>query len=76
MASGIGKMGALSLVVPVIAPAALGSLGYAAWRIDWSTAIRNFVTGPGRTSRIMLLLFVVFNWKNMPFAWTVCYPPL
>ena len=30
--------------------------------------------GPGRTSRILLLVFVFFNWKNMPFAWTVSLP--
>ncbi|KAK7744559.1 hypothetical protein SLS53_003444 [Cytospora paraplurivora] len=38
--------------------------------IDWKTIATNYVTGPGRTSRILLALFVVVNWKNMPFAWT------
>ncbi|KAI9167790.1 putative thioesterase atnL [Paramyrothecium foliicola] len=66
MASAAGKMSVLS----VLAPVAVGSAGYAAWRLDWQTALRAFLTGPGRTSRIILLLFVVFNWKNLPFAWT------
>lgn len=73
MASSAGKMSALSLVVPVFAPVAIGSLGYAAWRVDWSELVMSFLTGPGRTSRILLVLFVVFNWKNMPFAWTVSF---
>lgn len=71
MASANKASGALGLVVPVFVPLALGSVGYAAWRTNWSALVQSFATGPGRTSRIMLLLFVIFNWKNMPFAWTV-----
>ncbi|KAH6891430.1 hypothetical protein B0T10DRAFT_485270 [Thelonectria olida] len=67
MASSISKLTLLAGIIPV---ASIGSAGYAAYRIDWANAVQNFVTGPGRTSRILLLLFVIFNWKNMPFAWT------
>lgn len=75
MASALSKMGgALGLVVPVFAPLAIGSVGYAAWRTNWPVLVQSFLTGPGRTSRILLLLFVIFNWKNMPFAWTVRLP--
>lgn len=73
MASSIAKMGVFGLVAPVFAPVAIGSAGYAAWRVDWALRMRQFLTGPGRTSRILLLFFVVFNWKNMPFAWTVSH---
>ncbi|KAG9503074.1 hypothetical protein J7337_005912 [Fusarium musae] len=70
MAGASKKMFGLSHVVPVIMPLALGSAGYAAYRVNWGPLVKAFLTGPGRTSRILLLLFVVFNWKSMPFAWT------
>ncbi|OAQ61659.1 capsule polysaccharide biosynthesis protein [Pochonia chlamydosporia 170] len=70
MASASSKVGGLAVAIRVIVPVALGSAGYAAYKINWPIAIHNFITGPGRTSRILLLLFVVFNWKNLPFAWT------
>lgn len=65
-------MDAFALIAPVFAPLTVGGAGYAAYKINW----RHFLTGPGRTSRILLLLFVFFNWKNMPFAWTVSLVPL
>jgi hypothetical protein len=71
MASAAGKMTRLSVLVPMLAPVVIGSAGYAAWRLNWETALRSFFTGPGRSSRIALLLFIIFNWKNMPLAWTV-----
>lgn len=61
-------------MVRVGVPLVLGSAGYAASRVDWQKAVRAFLTGPGRTSRILLLVFVVFNMKNMPFVWTVSFP--
>ncbi|KAM0555047.1 hypothetical protein ACHAPJ_006396 [Fusarium lateritium] len=70
MASANKKAFGLSHVVPIAAPLALGSVGYAAYRVNWGPLIKAFLTGPGRTSRILLLLFVLFNWKSMPFAWT------
>lgn len=74
MASASSKVGGLAVAIRVIVPVALGSAGYAAYKVNWPVAIHNFLTGPGRTSRIALLLFVVFNWKNLPFAWTVSWP--
>ncbi|KAF5127444.1 hypothetical protein E5D57_008376 [Metarhizium anisopliae] len=71
MASASSKVGGLAVAIRVIVPVALGSAGYVAYKINWSAAIQNFLTGPGRSSRILLLLFVVLNWKNLPFAWTV-----
>lgn len=71
MASASSKVGGLTFAVHLLAPLALGSAGYAAWRVNWPMLTRSFLTGPGRTSRLLLLLFVVFNWKNLPFAWTV-----
>lgn len=71
MASASSKLGGLAFAIRIIVPLAVGSAGYAAYKVDWTRAIHDFATGPGRTSRILLLLFVVFNWKNLPFAWTV-----
>ena len=75
MASAVRRLGALTLGTVVFGPLAVGAAGYAAVKIDWKTAIKSFVSGPGRTSRILLLFFVLFNWKSVPFAWTVGLPP-
>ena len=66
MASASSKVGGLTVAVRVLTPLAIGSAGYAAYRIKWAIAIKKFLTGPGRTSRILLLLFVASNWKNLP----------
>ncbi|KAF5019414.1 hypothetical protein F66182_8586 [Fusarium sp. NRRL 66182] len=70
MASANKKVFGLSHVVPVAAPLVIGSAGYAAYRVNWVPLIKAFATGPGRSSRILLLLFVLLNWKSMPLAWT------
>lgn len=72
MASANNRVDAFALLAPVILPVTVGGAGYAAWKTNWKQAIKSFLTGPGRTSRIILLLFVIFNRKNMPFMWTVC----
>ncbi|PNY29931.1 Uncharacterized protein TCAP_00154, partial [Tolypocladium capitatum] len=70
MASASSKAGGLAIAVRILTPLAVGSAGYAAWRVNWPVVARSFLTGSGRTSRILLLLFVIFNWKNLPFVWT------
>lgn len=74
MASAASRMDAFALLAPVFIPATVGAVGYAAYKVNWVNTMKAFLTGPGRTSRILLLLFVFFNWKNMPFAWTVRPP--
>lgn len=74
MASASSKMGGLALFVPLLGPVTLAAASYAAWKIHWTLLLKEFFTGPGRGSRICMLLFAVFNWKNMPFAWTVRHP--
>ena len=67
-------VGTLSLFYPVFMPmsaAAVAYAGHRAWQVDWPTVLTQFVTGPGRTSRILLVVFLVLNWKSMPLAWTV-----
>ena len=74
MASASSKTGGLALFVPIIGPVTVAAAGYAAWKIHWAVLLKEFFTGPGRVSRILMLLFAIFNWKNMPFAWTVRTP--
>lgn len=61
----------MSLVAPVFMPVTAAAFAYVAWRVRWGAVAERFFTGKGRNSRILLLVFVVLNWKNMPFAWTV-----
>lgn len=70
----MASVGTLSLLVPVFVPAsglAAAYLGRRALYVDWRAAAKHFLTGPGRTSRILLVFFVLTNWKTLPFAWTV-----
>lgn len=65
---------ALGYLLPLgMGSAAVAGLSLA--RVDWKALVVNFVTGPGRTSRILLAMFVLTNWKSMPFVWTVRLPP-
>ncbi|KAK4104457.1 hypothetical protein N658DRAFT_492559 [Parathielavia hyrcaniae] len=67
-------VGTLALFYPVFVPMSAAAAAYAGHRalyVDWRRVLRQFVTGPGRTSRILLLFFLVLNWKSLPLAWTV-----
>ncbi|TQN65822.1 putative thioesterase atnL [Colletotrichum shisoi] len=57
-------------VVRFIRLATAGGLAYAAYRIHWRIVLTSFSTGPGRISRILMLIFALLNLKNMPFVWT------
>ncbi|WQF88213.1 Putative HotDog domain superfamily protein [Colletotrichum destructivum] len=57
-------------VVRFIRLATAGGLAYAAYRIHWRIVLASFFTGPGRISRILMLIFALLNLKNMPFVWT------
>ncbi|KAF3762930.1 hypothetical protein M406DRAFT_263881 [Cryphonectria parasitica EP155] len=60
---------ALGYILPLgMGSAAVAGLSLA--HVDWKTIILKFVTGPGRTSRILLAIFVLINYKSMPFMWT------
>jgi hypothetical protein len=73
-AAATARVGGMSLVGPVFIPAGFGVIAYTAWKVRWRIVLREFFTGPGRLSRILALLFVLLNWKSMPFAWTVSAP--
>ncbi|OIW23545.1 hypothetical protein CONLIGDRAFT_674380 [Coniochaeta ligniaria NRRL 30616] len=70
----MASVGTLSLFFPVFVPAsgvAAAYLGHRATKVDWRAKARHFLTGPGRLSRILLVFFLVTNWKSLPFAWTI-----
>ncbi|KAL2021833.1 hypothetical protein VTK56DRAFT_6607 [Thermocarpiscus australiensis] len=67
-------VGTLSLFYPVFVPMSAAALAYAGHRalyVDWRMVLTRFLTGPGRTSRILLVFFLLLNWKSLPLAWTV-----
>ncbi|KAK4040273.1 hypothetical protein C8A01DRAFT_46341 [Parachaetomium inaequale] len=67
-------VGTLALFYPVFLPMSAAALAYAGHRalyVDWRMVLTHFFTGPGRTSRILLVFFLALNWKSLPLAWTV-----
>ncbi|KAM7218700.1 hypothetical protein V8F06_005854 [Rhypophila decipiens] len=69
-----GSTGTLGLFFPVFVPTGIAAAAYAGYRgyhVDWKFWITHFLTAPGRTSRILLVFFLVLNWKSLPLAWTV-----
>lgn len=74
----MASVGTLSLFFPVFVPASAALAAYLGHRslyVDWRAWLRKFLTGPGRTSRILLVFFVLTNWKSMPLGWTVSALP-
>jgi hypothetical protein len=70
----MASVGTLSLFFPIFLPATGAAALYFAHKalyVDWASYARDFLLGPGRTSRILLTLFILGNLKNMPFAWTI-----
>jgi len=64
-------------LVPAFGIASLATTAYytnKAARSDWRKHLRDYFTGPGRISRILLLFLVLTNLKSLPFAWTVRIP--
>ncbi|KAI0528309.1 capsule polysaccharide biosynthesis protein [Xylaria bambusicola] len=62
--------GAITRLARVAGPAAVPAILYGAYKQNAVAAIEAFFTGPGRTSRIVALVVVLWNWKSLPLAWT------
>ena len=60
MASVGAKIG---LVMPMVAPAAVGALGFALWRIDWAGLAGALFASEGRTTRLVVIASVLLNLK-------------
>lgn len=77
----MGRVGNLGLLLPIGIPTTLAAVAYAghwALHFDWKSWLNEFVSGPGRNSRILLVIFLVLNWKSLPLGWTVRppFPPI
>ncbi|CAK7206982.1 hypothetical protein SEUCBS139899_009789 [Sporothrix eucalyptigena] len=76
MASSAAALTNMSVVVPVLSLAAAASAAYAGHTVlarhngDVQAYLYRFLTGPGRNSRLLLLLFMALNFKSLPFVWT------
>ncbi|KAI1336703.1 capsule polysaccharide biosynthesis protein [Xylariaceae sp. FL0016] len=57
-------------VLRLAGPALLPAVVYGAYKANAVGAVKAFLTGPGRTSRIVALAVILFNWKSLPLAWT------
>ncbi|KAK1825815.1 hypothetical protein QBC39DRAFT_377072 [Podospora conica] len=69
----MGRTGNVMLLLPIGMSTTLAGLAYAghwALHFDWKSWLEEFISGPGRNSRILLVLFLVLNWKSLPLGWT------
>ncbi|KAH7358754.1 hypothetical protein B0T11DRAFT_330512 [Plectosphaerella cucumerina] len=57
-------------IVRLIRLLSAGGAAYAIYKTQWKKVLTNYFTGPGRLSRILMLIFALLNLKNMPFVWT------
>lgn len=58
---------------PILLQVAVFSLAYGGYTM-WDKAVELvswFLNGAGRNSRIIALFMLIFNWKSVPFVWTV-----
>lgn len=58
-------------VIRVAGPVLVPAIAYGAYKGNALGLLESFFTGPGRTSRIIALAVVLYNWKSLPLAWTV-----
>lgn len=71
-ARGLADYGVLIPLFSTITAASTAYAGHVVfWRSDWRGWLVDFVSGPGRTSRLLLLAMVLINLKSVPFVWTV-----
>ncbi|KAF2219201.1 capsule polysaccharide biosynthesis protein [Elsinoe ampelina] len=58
-------------VATLAVPAAIiSALGYGAYRTRLLALLSQYLSQPGRKSRVFALLLLIVNWKSLPFAWT------
>ncbi|CAK7241247.1 MAG: hypothetical protein STHCBS139747_002707 [Sporothrix thermara] len=76
MSSSLARVFNMSVVLPMFSVAAAASAAYAGRAVlvhsngDVQAWAIRFLTGPGRTSRLLLVLLLALNVKSLPFAWT------
>jgi hypothetical protein len=66
--------GATKISIRTVAALAAVSVVFGVSKVNLKSLVLNTVTGPGNVSRIMALVVVLSNLKNLPFVWHVCPP--
>jgi len=68
--------GATKISIRTVAALAAVSVVFGVSKVNLKSLVLNTVTGPGNASRIIALVVVLANLKNLPFVWHVCPPYL
>ncbi|RSL94154.1 hypothetical protein CDV31_014434 [Fusarium ambrosium] len=58
------------MLLPVMVLLTISVVASTAWISDWKESLWDLFMSPGILKRILITMFVVVNWKNMPLAWT------
>ncbi len=66
--------GATKISIRTVAALAAVSVVFGASKVNLKSLVLGTVTGPGNVSRILALVVVLANLKNLPFVWHVCPP--
>ena len=64
-------VGVVKAVIQLVSLSVVSAAGYGITRPAMREYVKAFFTGPGKWTRITLLLLALQNWKSMPMAWTV-----
>ncbi|RSL79274.1 hypothetical protein CEP51_007476 [Fusarium floridanum] len=70
MASTTTRPDVFVMLLPVMALLVISVAASAASISDWKEHLWDLFMSPGILKRIMITMFVLVNWKNMPLAWT------
>jgi hypothetical protein len=68
----ITMAGATKISIRTVAALAVVGVGFGVSKANLKSLVLNTVTGPGNVSRIIALVVVLANLKNLPFMWHVC----
>jgi hypothetical protein len=69
-------VGATKISIRTVAALAAVSVAFGVSKVNLKSLVLNTVTGPRNMSRIIAIVVVLANLKNLPFVWHVCPPYL
>ncbi|KAJ3460929.1 hypothetical protein MRS44_011796 [Fusarium solani] len=64
------RLDAFAMLRPVMALLVISVAVSTAWMLNCKESLRDLLMGPGILKRIMITMFVLLNWNDMPLAWT------
>ncbi|KAL2678523.1 hypothetical protein Neosp_009270 [[Neocosmospora] mangrovei] len=67
MASVAARPDVYAVLRPVMALLTISVAVSMVWILNWKESLQDFLMGPGIVKRVMITVFVLINWKNMPF---------